>query len=124
MSDSSRATAPWLLDVGFEQNGAFWQPLPQGHVAWAYVFRGHVTFGQGATQREVPTAHMAVLSDAGQGVQLQAPAGARVLLVAGRPLREPIAQYGPFVMNTAEELMQAVHDYQTGRLATERPTSA
>jgi hypothetical protein len=45
-------------------------------------------------------------------------AGARLLLIAGRPLREPIAQYGPFVMNSREELMQAVEDYQAGRLGT------
>ncbi|MFM8738027.1 MAG: pirin-like C-terminal cupin domain-containing protein, partial [Betaproteobacteria bacterium] len=45
-------------------------------------------------------------------------AGARLLLIAGQPLKEPIAQYGPFVMNTRDELMQAVQDYQAGRLGT------
>ncbi len=64
---------------------------------------------------------MAVLTNPADsdGVALSAgAAGARVLLIAGRPLKEPIAQYGPFVMNTREELMQAVEDYQAGRLGT------
>ena len=124
VAEPPRATEPWLLDVAFEHDASFWQPLPVGHVAWAYVYREQAALGEGASARWVPTAHMAVLSPEGDGVQLQAPAGARVLLVAGRPLREPIAQYGPFVMNTQAELMQAVHDYQTGRLAIERPSSA
>ncbi len=63
---------------------------------------------------------MAVLANEGDGVMLQAsaaPGGARALLIAGRPLNEPIAQYGPFVMNTREQLMQAVDDFRSGRLA-------
>ena len=59
---------------------------------------------------------MAILRNEGEGVEIQAAAGSKVLLIAGQPLNEPIAQYGPFVMNTREELMQAVHDYQSGRL--------
>jgi redox-sensitive bicupin YhaK (pirin superfamily) len=60
---------------------------------------------------------MAILANEGDGVQLQAEGAARALLIAGRPLNEPIAQYGPFVMNTREELMQAVDDFRSGRLA-------
>jgi redox-sensitive bicupin YhaK (pirin superfamily) len=59
---------------------------------------------------------MAILSHGGDGVVLQGQAGTRALLIAGQPLREPIAQYGPFVMNTREELLQAVEDFQAGRL--------
>ena len=58
---------------------------------------------------------MAILANEGDGVRLRANAGTRALLIAGRPLGEPIAQYGPFVMNTREELMQAVQDFQSGR---------
>jgi quercetin 2,3-dioxygenase len=63
---------------------------------------------------------MAILDNAGDGVLLRGLPGdepARALLIAGRPLNEPIAQYGPFVMNTREQLMQAVEDFQAGRLA-------
>ena len=59
---------------------------------------------------------MGVLSNGGDGVILRASADCKALLIAGQPLHEPIAQYGPFVMNTREELMQAVEDYQAGRL--------
>ena len=68
----------------------------------------------------VPSNRMAILSNTGDGVTLQADAGsepARALLIAGRPLGEPIAQHGPFVMNTRNELMQAVDDFNRGRLA-------
>ena len=58
---------------------------------------------------------MAILANEGDGVTLRGQAGTRALLIAGQPLREPIAQYGPFVMNTREELMQAVQDFQSGR---------
>jgi redox-sensitive bicupin YhaK (pirin superfamily) len=60
---------------------------------------------------------MAILANEGDGVTLQASGAARALLIAGQPLREPIAQYGPFVMNTRDELIQAVEDFQNGRLA-------
>ena len=59
---------------------------------------------------------MAILG-AGDGVRLQASAGAKAILLAGKPLREPIAQYGPFVMNTRQQLMEAVDDFRAGRLA-------
>ncbi|MHB1124094.1 MAG: pirin-like C-terminal cupin domain-containing protein [Ramlibacter sp.] len=67
----------------------------------------------------VARGRMAILSGEGDGVVLQGVAGsesARALLIAGKPLREPIAQYGPFVMNTREQLLQPVQDFQSGRL--------
>ena len=67
-------------------------------------------------QHTVPAQRMAILDNTGDGVRLQGEAGARALLIAGQPLNEPIAQYGPFVMNTRDELMQAVQDYQSGQL--------
>jgi quercetin 2,3-dioxygenase len=69
----------------------------------------------------VPLNCMALLSNDGDGVWLRAAAKsrepARALLIAGKPLDEPIAQYGPFVMNTREQLIQAVEDFQNGKLA-------
>jgi hypothetical protein len=79
-----------------------------------YVYRGTVAIGaQGVTQQ-----HMAILANRGDGVHLKASAqGTRLLLIAGRPLNEPIVQYGPFVMNTKQEVLQAVEDFYAGRLA-------
>ena len=108
-------TEPVILDIELQAQARFEQALPETMNAFAYIHSGSVEI-QG---RVAPERRMAVLSNpqGSQGVALQAgPQGARVLLIAGQPLREPIAQYGPFVMNTREELMQAVQDYQAGRL--------
>ncbi len=115
-------TEPLYLDLHFPVGGAsFTQPLPPEHNAFIYVYRGtvHVVDAE-ENARPVLLHHMAILENAGDGVRLQADAGstpARALLIAGKPLREPIAQYGPFVMNTREELLTAVEDFQNGRLA-------
>jgi redox-sensitive bicupin YhaK (pirin superfamily) len=61
---------------------------------------------------------MAILRNAGDGVTLAAQEPSRALLISGRPLNEPIVQYGPFVMNRQEEVIQAVQDYQAGRFAS------
>jgi redox-sensitive bicupin YhaK (pirin superfamily) len=60
---------------------------------------------------------MAILANEGDGIALRARVDSRALLIAGEPLGEPIAQYGPFVMNTQDELVQAVRDYQSGKFA-------
>jgi redox-sensitive bicupin YhaK (pirin superfamily) len=115
-------TDPLYLDLHFPATGAsFTQTLPALHNAFLYVYRGtvHVVDGE-EKATPVPLHRMAILENMGDGVRLQADAGstpARALLIAGHPLREPIAQYGPFVMNTREELMTAVEDFQNGRLA-------
>jgi hypothetical protein len=110
-------TDPLYLDLHFPAGGAtFQQPLPPGHNAFVYTYRGSVEVGATA----VPRLRMAILDNRGDGASLQGVPGeapARALLVAGRPLNEPIAQYGPFVMNTREELMQAVDDFRNARLA-------
>lgn len=115
-------TDPLYLDLHFPAGGAvFSQPLPAGYNAFLYTYRGTVQVLDGSGQATpVPLHRMAILDNSGDGVRLQADAGstpARALLIAGRPLKEPIAQYGPFVMNTREELMAAVEDFQNGRLA-------
>ena len=115
-------TDPLYLDLHFPAGGAtFAQPLPATHNAFLYVYRGTVHVVDGDDKATpVPRHRMAILDNTGDGVRLQADGGsepARALLIAGRPLNEPIAQYGPFVMNTHEELMQAMDDFRSGRLA-------
>jgi hypothetical protein len=113
-------TEPIVLDIAVPAGAAFEAALPAGHNAFAYVYEGAVDVGDAAPTR-VERERMAILgNDAGaDGVRLVATADApaRVLLVAGRPLGEPIAQYGPFVMNTTAELQRAVSDFQRGVLA-------
>jgi hypothetical protein len=111
------ATAPLILDVHLSAGAAFAQPLPGAHNAFVYVYRGAVSIDGSA----VSSQRMAILANAADadGVVLQAAGGApaRALLIAGAPLKEPIAQYGPFVMNTQDEIFQAVQDFRAGRLA-------
>lgn len=108
-------TEPLYLDIELPAGAVFEQPLPAGHNAFLYVFRGEaVVDGRG-----VPQTRMAILDNAegADGVVIKASAPTRLLLIAGRPLKEPIAQYGPFVMNTQAELQQAVEDFRAGRFA-------
>jgi quercetin 2,3-dioxygenase len=107
-------TEPLYLDLHLDPGATFEQPLPEGHNAFVYVYRGALAIGQTA----VPVQRMAILRNAGDGVHLTAGAeGARAILVAGKPLKEPIVQYGPFVMNSQQEIFQAVEDFRAGRLA-------
>ncbi len=109
-------TEPVYLDLHLPPGAAFEQPLPAGHNAFVYVYRGSLDVAGQA----VPRQRMAILANSAgsDGVHMQAGAeGARAILVAGRPLNEPIAQYGPFVMNSNEEIFQAVEDFRAGRLA-------
>lgn len=109
-------TEPLYLDLHLAPNATFEQPLPETHNAFVVVYRGELAIGDSA----VRTRRMAILANrpGSDGVRLSAGAeGARAILVAGRPLKEPIAQYGPFVMNTQQELVQAFEDFRAGRLA-------
>jgi quercetin 2,3-dioxygenase len=110
-------TEPLYLDAHLEPGAAVEQAIPAGHNAFVYVYRGAVEIAGSA----VPTGRMAILRNlaAADGVALKAgPDGARAILLAGAPLNEPIAQYGPFVMNTNDQIFQAVEDYRRGVLAT------
>lgn len=107
------ATQPLYLDLHFNGPSGFAQALPAQHNAFVYVYRGSLQIGD----TTVPAQRMAILrnQDDADGVVLQSEGEARALLIAGRPLGEPIAQYGPFVMNTNEEIFQAVEDFRAGR---------
>lgn len=110
-------TDPMYLDVRLPAGARFSAPVHAGYNAFVYAYEGTATIG--AAGEAEPLAHRAagVLSD-GDRVELHAgPAGAAVLLLAAKPLGEPVVQYGPFVMNTREEIEQAVADYREGRLA-------
>jgi redox-sensitive bicupin YhaK (pirin superfamily) len=109
------ATAPVYFDVTLPPGKRFAHPLPVGHSAFVYVFEGSVAVGPEASARPLQTNAAGVLGP-GENVEVHAGAeGGRFLLLAGRPLNEPIAQYGPFVMNTEQEIRQAIADYQAGR---------
>ena len=113
-------TEPVVLDLTLPPGTSFDAALPAGHNAFAYVFGATAVDVGGAAATAVEPERMAVLGNDGasDGVRFCVPADAaapgRVLLVAGKPLGEPIAQHGPFVMNTTAELQQAVRDFQRG----------
>jgi redox-sensitive bicupin YhaK (pirin superfamily) len=108
-------THPLYLDVHFAADGTFSQSIAPGHNAFIYVYRGDLDIGSG----RVPVKRMAILANdpEADGVVLQGTAGTRAILVAGKPLGEPIAQHGPFVMNTQQEIFQAIEDFRNGRFA-------
>jgi len=114
------ATDPLYLDVELPADSRFSQSVKADYSAFVYAYEGSVSFGPADAARTVETRAAALLSE-GERIEITAGSdGARVLVLAARPLREPIVQYGPFVMNTREEIEQAVRDYQNGELATAR----
>ena len=110
------ATQPLYLDVHFPdtQGALFEQPLPALHNAFVYVYRGSLDVLSEEETQTVPAQRMGLLRNEGDGLRLRGSADTRAIVIAGRPLREPIVQYGPFVMNSREQIMQAVEDYRNG----------
>jgi redox-sensitive bicupin YhaK (pirin superfamily) len=106
-------TAPHMLDVTLAANGRFEHALPATHNAFAYVFDGSVRLGRSETP-----AHDGQIVVLGPGDRIVASSetGGRMLLLSAEPIGEPVARRGPFVMNTDEEIRQAIDDYQNGRL--------
>jgi len=107
-------TEPMYLDIHLPAGASFSTALPATHNAFIYVYRGAVKIGDTLVESH----RMGILSNSTEadGVTLSAIEVARLILVAGRPLNEPIVQYGPFVMNTQEEIHQAMDDFRNGRL--------
>ncbi|MGO1002475.1 pirin family protein [Lysobacter sp. CA196] len=109
------ATDPVYLDIAL-QAGAQWEyELPEGHNAFAYVYEGGIAVGDGDEARAIDAQELAVLSGGNRLKLRDGGRGSRLIVVAGRPLREPVARYGPFVMNTKQEVMQAFVDFQEGK---------
>jgi redox-sensitive bicupin YhaK (pirin superfamily) len=121
-------TQPLYLDIHLAPGAVFEQALPASHRGFVYVYRGVAALGAEGGATPVPRQRMAILADAAAGggaaaaaadgvrVHNPGPEEARLLLIAGQPLREPIVQHGPFVMNTREQIFQAVDDFRAGRL--------
>jgi len=108
------ATDPLYLDVALDAGVGCAVALPPAHAAFVYVYDGAVRIGAG-TAGEIRAPELAILGPGGR-IELEGrAAGSRAIVVAGRPLGEPIARHGPFVMNTRAEIMQAVEDLRAGR---------
>jgi quercetin 2,3-dioxygenase len=114
---------PTYLDVSLPAGGKLEQPVPRGHTAFLYVFRGEVSVGGAETRGpSIEAPRLVVLGD-GDVVRVHAKAPARFLLLSAQPLHEPYARYGPFVMNTREEIQQALADLRAGTFVRTRARS-
>lgn len=109
------ATDPVYLDIALEAGAGWEYALPEGHNAFVYVYEGGVQIGDGEDARALDTQELAVLSGGNVLKLFDAKQDSRLIVIAGRPLREPVARYGPFVMNTKQEVMQAFVDFQEGK---------
>jgi redox-sensitive bicupin YhaK (pirin superfamily) len=106
---------PTYLDVALPAGRTFEQPVPRGHTAILYVYQGEVAIG-GASAGQgtaVPSPRLAILKD-GDVVRVHAASPARFLLLSAQPLHEPYVRWGPFVMNTREEVAQALQELREG----------
>jgi redox-sensitive bicupin YhaK (pirin superfamily) len=112
---SRQITEPLYLDVHVPAGASFATAIPNSHNAFIYVYRGAVNVGD----VQVESRRMGILSNTAKAdsLRITVTEEARFILVAGKPLNEPIVQYGPFVMNTQEEIHKALDDFRSGRLA-------
>jgi redox-sensitive bicupin YhaK (pirin superfamily) len=109
-------TPVWLLDITVRPGGSITQALPANWNAFAYGLNGTITWETGSETKQVPEYHNTVFEQKGDNVKASVPEGekeARFILVAGMPLDQPIVQYGPFVLNDASQVRQALMDYQS-----------
>ena len=112
-SVADRSTQPIYADIHLESGASVTLPVPEGHNAMLYLYEGTANLADRALQRSAAN----ILGDNGDRIALTAgESGTRLLLIAGKPIGEPVVQYGPFVMNTREEIEQTLRDYRDGRL--------
>jgi redox-sensitive bicupin YhaK (pirin superfamily) len=112
------ATDPHYWDLRLEPGAVFEAGVPAEYNAFLYAYEGEASVG--ADRRPLPHRAAGVLSG-GDAVRIEAgPRGAHVLLLAGKPIGEPVVQYGPFVMNSREEIEQAIADFQAGEMGRAR----
>ena len=114
------AVAPKFLDVTLPPDATFREAIPRGHTAFAYVDQGEVRFGPQRTAVRAPS--LVIFGDGDLVEAAGAPGGGRFLLAAARPLGEPIARHGPFVMNTTAEIEEALRDLRSGHFIRADPT--
>jgi redox-sensitive bicupin YhaK (pirin superfamily) len=110
------AANPVYLDVTLAANSNFVYPVPHDHMALAYVFEGAGRFG--AEAEAVAAVHMIMFAE-GDQIEVSSDEGVRFMLIAGASIREPIAPYGPFVMNTDAEIRQAIYELRNGTFIKE-----
>ncbi len=106
---SKVAVDPIYLDITLAPGAFYRHETPIGHTAFVYVFKGSAE----VSGQDVDQHHLAILSD-GDELVVSSKSGGRLILVAGKPIGEPVARYGPFVMNSFDEIQQAIQDFQTG----------
>ncbi len=112
----SAATAPLYLDIELESGATVSQEVPSEHNAFCYIYQGEAAVGSSAgLGKAVGERHLAVLTPGDRVLLSAVHSSARLLLVAGKALNEPIARYGPFVMNTPDQIREAIAEYQNGR---------
>jgi hypothetical protein len=110
---ATAATEAFYFDIALAPQASFVEPIDPAHAAFVVVYEGAVRIG--AHAQAIGAVALAALGDGDTAMLTAADAPARALLIGGRPLREPVAWYGPFVMNTEREILQAMHDFQAGR---------
>ncbi|MFW9975260.1 MAG: pirin family protein, partial [Candidatus Thorarchaeota archaeon] len=106
-------TEPEYLDVTLPPNIEFRHAIKRGHTVFAYIFEGQGRFGD-STDEVIDIDHLVIFDDGDEVLVSSADCGVRFLLISGRPINEPIAWYGPIVMNTQEEIELAFREYRDG----------
>ncbi|HKJ51027.1 MAG TPA: pirin-like C-terminal cupin domain-containing protein, partial [Gammaproteobacteria bacterium] len=101
-----------LWDLRLEADAGITLPLPEGHNSMVAVLSGHITIDG----RDVEQAEIARLTTTGKGVTVNANGDSMILILTGEPIDEPVVGYGPFVMNTENEIREAIDDFNAGRL--------
>ncbi|KAG8519749.1 Pirin, partial [Galemys pyrenaicus] len=110
-------TPTLYLDFTLDQGAKHCQPIPKGWTSFVYTISGDVYIGPDDAQKKIEPHHTAVLGD---GDSVQDPEKSHFVLIAGEPLQEPVVQHGPFVMNTDEEISQAILDFRNAKNGFER----